>query len=554
MKHRWIIGSLVWVLAARGARAGMFPDVPPNHWAYQAVRELSALGLVEGYPDGTFKGSQPITRYEVALMVQRVLERLGVLEALEPAAEAPGALRLRRPRPPQWEKLKQAPPGVRERLERLLEELAPELRELGVELPELSPTEPLDLSSLDRLTAWAVHRNPELQALGYRLLALTEAIPAAGTLDDPLLGVQFSNLPLGRLAFNRTPMTGLQLLLMQKFPARGKLALREEATAQAAVATAALYEDKAREIIGQVKQTYYELAYLDRAIQITEANRDLLREFAKLAETKYSVGKGLQQDVLRAQVAVSHILDDLIKLRQRRITVQAQLNTLLYRPPQAPVGAPGELTETPFDREVEELQQLALRVRPLLKYQQHTLAQMDTRMHLARKDLKPDFTVSLGYRFREALAMDPVAGEDFLTLGVTANLPVRTGRKQWPLIRAAEAQREQAQRTLEALRNTIQFKISDLVARLQQTHDQIELFSTGLIPQAELSLASARAGYMVDKVDFITLLNNQIALFNFQIGYYRALADHEKALAELEFVVGRRLEEMEEAEHEPEEG
>ncbi|PQL10327.1 S-layer homology domain-containing protein [Veillonella sp. T11011-6] len=52
----------------------LFPDIPTNHWAYEAVRDLSRRGLVEGYPDGTFGGDRMLTRYEFAQIVYRAIQ------------------------------------------------------------------------------------------------------------------------------------------------------------------------------------------------------------------------------------------------------------------------------------------------------------------------------------------------------------------------------------------------------------------------------------------------------------------------------------------------
>jgi hypothetical protein len=59
--------------AAPALAANPFMDVPMNHWAYDAIGQLAASGIVNGYPDGTFKGNQPMTRYEMATLVARAL-------------------------------------------------------------------------------------------------------------------------------------------------------------------------------------------------------------------------------------------------------------------------------------------------------------------------------------------------------------------------------------------------------------------------------------------------------------------------------------------------
>mgnify|MGYP000117038065 CR=1 FL=1 len=69
--------SLVAV-AAPAFAANPFSDVPMNHWAYDAVEQLSAKGILEGYPNGTFKGNRAMTRYEIATMVARMMAAGGL--------------------------------------------------------------------------------------------------------------------------------------------------------------------------------------------------------------------------------------------------------------------------------------------------------------------------------------------------------------------------------------------------------------------------------------------------------------------------------------------
>lgn len=66
--------AVALVLAvALPASANPFADVPQDHWAYEAIRVLTAVGVIEGFPDGTFKGNEPTTRYQMAMIVARLL-------------------------------------------------------------------------------------------------------------------------------------------------------------------------------------------------------------------------------------------------------------------------------------------------------------------------------------------------------------------------------------------------------------------------------------------------------------------------------------------------
>ena len=75
-KFTFVIAMLLVVALAMPSSAAVFTDVSTDHWAYEAVNKLVAAGIIEGYPDGTFKGDKGVTRYEVAMMVDRVLERV----------------------------------------------------------------------------------------------------------------------------------------------------------------------------------------------------------------------------------------------------------------------------------------------------------------------------------------------------------------------------------------------------------------------------------------------------------------------------------------------
>ena len=82
-----VCGLVLPVMAAASLKP--FADVPEHHWAYESVLQLQAAGLVEGYPDGEYKGQRPMTRYELAMVIARFLARLDSriadqLEALRP--------------------------------------------------------------------------------------------------------------------------------------------------------------------------------------------------------------------------------------------------------------------------------------------------------------------------------------------------------------------------------------------------------------------------------------------------------------------------------------
>ena len=398
-----------------------------------------------------------------------------------------------------------------------------------------------EILRLQPLIQEALAVNPEIRAEGKRWDAARERPPQEGSLDDPMLNFEIENLPTHSFAFTQEDMTMKKLSVSQALPFFGKLGLRSEVAQREANAIGLAYRDKRNEIVRRVKEVFHGLYAIDRSLEIVEKNRELLREFVKIAETKYSVGKGIQQDVLKAQVELSKLLDEQIRLEQSREAAGARLNAILNRPPQTPLGRTGEVSKAELPMDLTELQTRALENRPLLKGLQEEIERSKAANALARKRYFPDLTMSLGYAFREDSAL--AKHSDFFSAGFSINIPLYFRTKQDRQVAETSALINSAKEQYQATRNEVVSVVKELVADIEKGHKLIDLIETGLIPQARLSLDSAVAGYQVGKVDFLTLLDNRLTLFNFEKEYYRTLGEYQISLARLEWVVGARLHE-----------
>ncbi|MFQ6132097.1 MAG: TolC family protein [Armatimonadota bacterium] len=396
--------------------------------------------------------------------------------------------------------------------------------------------------SLEPLIELAIAENPEIRELDRRVEAAEFVVPQAGSLADPRVGVALRSVPVGTLAFDMIPMTGMDLFAAQGIPYPGKLRLRKEVARRGAEAVEQLRLEKINEVVRRVKHAYLDLYFIDKSILITLENKRLLESFVEFAQVKYGVGKGVQQDEVRAQVRVSEIIDELLRLRQQQISAQAELNAVLNRPPDSPLGVPGDVVKHKLTISRAALEASAIQDRPALRHVERRVQQFEAATRLAERDLKPDFDFSVGYRVRARAPGDPTRGRDWWSASAAAILPIWAETKQEMRIEEMRANRRAAEAEYEALQTEILAKLKDLYARLERLDREIELFRTGLIPQAELSLASARGAYIaLEKVDFLTLLDAQITLYKYQIAYYKAITEFEKALAELEYVIGQRL-------------
>jgi outer membrane protein TolC len=392
---------------------------------------------------------------------------------------------------------------------------------------------------LKQLIEEAMNNNPELTAFQVGLKAYGERPSQEGAWEDPRVGVGITNIPADTFKLNQEDMTQKELALMQKFPFPGKQGLKKEMATQEYLAAGQGVEEKKLEITRKIKTLYFDLGFVNKALEITEQNRELLSMLAKISETKYSVGEGIQQDVLKAQVELSKVVEESINLKQQKETIKAELNTILNRLPQSPLPDPPDIEKTPLNLSLEQLQEKALEKSPRLKKLTRMIEKNKLSYSLAKKEYYPDFDVTVSYGQRQD--RDSLKRADMVSASVTVPIPLWHKDKQDRKVAETQFTIKAAQAEHDAAKNEIFYRIKDIVAKEEMQDALLDLYKTGIIPQARQSLDSAIAGYRVNKVDFLTLLDNRLTLYNYEVFYHQTLADYEKNLSELEEITGEAL-------------
>ncbi len=387
--------------------------------------------------------------------------------------------------------------------------------------------------ALPELIREALARNPEIQAARQQWEAASQRVAQARSLDDPTLQVQWWNFPE---SFNVGQAANTIIGVSQKFPFPGKLALKEQIAGRSAEMTEQALRAKERDLIARVKRAYYDLFFAHKAIQIHHEQIDLLTQFLEVALGKFRTGKGSQVDVLKAQVELSTLHQELPVLEQRRETAQANVNTLLNRDPRAPLGLPQGPRTVRFDKDLDELFQKAADARPELKAAGLAVQRNEHARALADRQYYPDVTVAF-QRFQNFQAPDGFGAV------MSVNLPFSfwTKPKYDAGVQEATAAVAAARADLHTLENLTRFQIRDLLAKVRASWEVAMLYRTTVLPQAEQSVEAARAGYRTGRTSFLDLIEADRAWRDFQLAYYQSLVDREKRLAELEQVVGKEL-------------
>ncbi|MDP3090607.1 MAG: TolC family protein [Nitrospira sp.] len=383
---------------------------------------------------------------------------------------------------------------------------------------------------LPELIQEVLAKNPELLAARKQWEAATTRSTQVRSLEDPTLSVQLWNIPQ---TFNVTQAQNTIFGLSQSFPFPGKLALKGDVASRAAEMTEQAVRAKERELVARLKQTYYDLFLTHKAIQIHQEHVALLGQFVESTTAKFRTGKGSQADVLKAQVELSLLFQQLPVLEQRRETAEAMLNTLLDRDPTSSLDLPQEPSQIPLDNTLDDLHRLALTDRPELKVAELAVQRNEQSLTLAQRQYYPDFQVAF-QRFQNFQTNDGFGAY------VAMSIPFAfwTKPKYDASVQEAAAAVSTARAQHHTVENLTRFQIKDLLARLRATDQTATLYRTTILPQAEQSLEAARVGYRTGKAGFLDLIETQRAWRGFQLEYVKTLVDRQHRLAELEQVVG----------------
>lgn len=415
---------------------------------------------------------------------------------------------------------------------------------------------------LDVLVAHALAANPAVRAAADRVEAARARISPAGALPDPWVGAGIQNLSLGSergMGGGPDPMTMKMVAVGQTIPFPGKLGLQRRAAERELASAEATLAATRLEVEREVKEAYYELAFLDRALEVLEQDQKVLVHFIQVTESRYGVGVGGQQDVLKARVETARLGEEAVALAERRRAALARLNAALDRPSETPVEGPGippriaqaavagspagirfassalgaRAADSPLPP-LAELQETAVRESPELRAHEALIEAQEAKVELARKEHLPDFDLSLQYGQRNQRP-------DMVSAMVSVEIPLQKSKKQDMLVKEAEAELSARRAEHHAKANALRASVAELYSELERDRAQLALYVKSIIPQGRAALTSTTASFQVGRADFLTLLENQATLYDYETAYFRGVTDFAKKLAELEQVVGKEI-------------
>lgn len=387
-------------------------------------------------------------------------------------------------------------------------------------------------TSLRELIQEAERENPKIAASFHGWQAARNVSKQVSALPETQLSVQQFSVgsPRPFAGYSNSDFAYIGFGASQDLPYPGKRQLRANVAEHDADSIEAQTDSVRRTVVGNLKMVYFRLAYIQQTLGVLERSDALLNQVQEAAEVRYRVGQGNQQDVLKAQLQHTKILQEIAHHHQEKGLLEAQIKQVLGRPQESAEIVAETLTLRALPYAAAELLQRAREQNPDVHSKQASMRQQETQVELAHKNFRPDFNVQYTYQHTGSQARDYYMA----TFGI--RLPNR-GRQKAELAEARENQ-ERARQELDAESQRVLSEVQQQYVRAETSEERLKIYSDGLVPQSEATFQSALSAYQSNRQDFESLLSGFLDVLNLDLEYRSELVEHESALTELERLTG----------------
>ena len=394
--------------------------------------------------------------------------------------------------------------------------------------------------SIGELLTVGLTVNPEVRAAQAQWKATLEIVPARRALPDPTLGyVHYLQSVETRVGPQQAAVN-----LSQRLPWFGKLRLEGRIAAGKADAAYHQYAGTVQKVAAEIEDAYWDYLYLQKAIGITRQNVELLRSWEAVALSKYITAQAGHPDIIKAQVEVLSLEDQLETLQQRQRPLLERLSAAVGRPLTSEEVKIVPIPAFPPPAALDSLREEALLRNPGLLGSREIIGVSEVAVRRARLNYRPDLMLGGNIvltgesRYPDMLPDPSESGRDALLFTVGITLPLHR-RKYRALEQSAKAELNSARLTTVNVENRLKSRLELVLFDLQDAARKARLYEEALIPRAEQSLLASEKAYIAEKVDFLTLIESQRVLLNYQLSYQKALANQASHRARLHALLGR---------------
>jgi len=397
--------------------------------------------------------------------------------------------------------------------------------------------QPAEFAGLSDFIREAIEHNPSIQEAYHQWKAQEHKIKQAKALPDPKASYTY----FGENVQTRVGPQEEKYGFSQKVPFPGKLGLKGRTESKHAQMLQEQYEATKNEIIKDVKFVYYDLFWVDKAIEVNEEEKSILERSEKVAQRKYESNLVPQQDVVKVQVELSKIIKKLFLLRQNRKSLAVKMNSLLNRAQDVEIMKISKIENQDFIYQLNDILEKARHSRQELIAANLSVERAEYQKSLARMDYLPDFTIGAEYiEIGGGSTTQSDDGEDAWMGTVSVNVPIWFGKLKAQL-NEKKAELEAAKKSKEKIENRVSFEAQDLFFKIITYRDIVNLYETALVPQAQQAFDASQIGFETGEVSFLDWLDTERTYLQTRLAYYKSITDYHKSIAYLERIIGGDL-------------
>lgn len=387
---------------------------------------------------------------------------------------------------------------------------------------------------LNQYLQTAAENNPGLKVKFNEYMAALERVPQVGALPDPTVAFGYFIQPIEtRLGPQQAKISASQM-----FPWFGTLSARENSVEALAKAKYELFEEAKSKLFYDVKATYYNLFFTEKAIGITMENIEILSSFKSLANIKVESGSASAVDAYRVEMEINDLENQLALLRDNSTVLRVKFNKLLNVDESATIQIANELLSENLISKQAEMDSIMANNNALSSFD-YQLEGLEYRKTSASKEGLPQFSIGLEYALiGEGNSTASNAGQDafvFPKIGLTIPLyrsKYKAKVQEVVYLQEAKAfEKSDKQNTLTVLFESVWKDYQDANRRFSLYQEQTEL--------AQKSLSILESYYATNNMNFEEILRMERKLLKYSLELQKATSDKEAAIAFIHYLQGK---------------
>lgn len=399
-----------------------------------------------------------------------------------------------------------------------------------ISLADVNLPDSNSFATLNDYLVFASLNNAELKSKFEQWKAALEQIPQAKALPDP----QFT---YGKYVRQSDMQMNQMLSIMQTFPWLGKIEAQTDSASAMAKAARQRFEAARLKLNWQVKKEFFEFLYLKDAIDIAQQNFDLIKNFEQIALTKYTTAAGTHPDIIRAQIELAKFDEILVSISELKKPQVARLNALLNRPAFGALDWPQKPAIAKLAVDYAQLINLLKDKNPEIAELAWMVESAKNEIKLAKKKFYPD--IGVGVEWTQFDRSGGNSGRDAVLLAFQMNIPLWRDSYKAAETQARINERMTAHKKIQ-IENDLIAQVAVVLYDIEESQRKINLFGD-IIPKTEQLVTASQSAYKAGTVDFLSLIDSQRMLLQYNLDYYRAVTDNQQKLAEMEMLVAADL-------------